>query len=116
MNSEGFPIRVVARRTGLSPHVIRAWERRYKVLEPQRSGTNRRVYSAADVEKLNLLQAAIASGHSIGRVATRSLEELRRMAAADQSDPPTVGKSKFVEACLSAVQALDERQLDSELA
>ena len=124
MKSEGFPIRVVARRTGLSPHVIRAWERRYKVVEPHRSGTNRRLYSSVDVEKLNLLQAAIASGHSIGRVASLSLEELRRMVATDRSanaltegrPPATAGKSKVVEACLSAVQSLDERQLESELA
>ncbi|HET9943126.1 MAG TPA: MerR family transcriptional regulator, partial [Terriglobia bacterium] len=124
MKSEGFPIRVVARRTGLSPHVIRAWERRYKVVEPLRSGTNRRVYSPADVEKLNLLQAAILSGHNIGRLATLTLEELRRMVATDRSEDalpegrPTsdAGKSKYVEACLSAVQTLDERQLESELA
>lgn len=116
MTTEEFPIRVVARRTGLSPHVIRAWERRYKVVEPQRSGTNRRVYSAADVEKLNLLQAAITSGHSIGRVATLSLEELRSMVASTRADSPPSVKSKFVEACLSAVQSLDARQLESELA
>jgi DNA-binding transcriptional MerR regulator/methylmalonyl-CoA mutase cobalamin-binding subunit len=119
MNSEKLPIRVVARRTGLTPHVIRAWERRYKVLEPQRSETNRRFYSAADVEKLNLLQAAIASGHSIGRVAALSLQELRRIAVTDSSHSPSpappAGKSMFVEACLSAVQTLDERQLESQL-
>ncbi len=35
------PIQVVARRTGLSPEVIRAWERRYHAvsLQPGRSGT-----------------------------------------------------------------------------
>lgn len=116
MTTEELPIRVVARRTGLSPHVIRAWERRYKVVEPRRSGTNRRVYSGADVEKLNLLQAAITSGHSIGRVATLSLEELRSMAASTRADSSPSVKSKFVEACLSAVQSLNARQLESELA
>jgi methanogenic corrinoid protein MtbC1 len=85
-------------------------------VEPRRSGTNRRVYSGADVEKLNLLQAAITSGHSIGRVATLSLEELRSMAASTRADSSPSVKSKFVEACLSAVQSLNARQLESELA
>ena len=38
-------IKVVARRTGLSAHVIRIWEKRYGAVEPERTVTNRRLYS-----------------------------------------------------------------------
>ncbi|MGB5288347.1 MAG: MerR family transcriptional regulator [Ignavibacteriaceae bacterium] len=40
-----YPIKVVSQMTGLSVHVIRAWEKRYNVVEPDRSDTNRRLYS-----------------------------------------------------------------------
>ena len=46
------PIRVVAQRTGLTPATLRAWERRYRVVEPSRSEGGQRLYSDADVERL----------------------------------------------------------------
>lgn len=49
------PIQVVTRSTGLSSDRIRAWEKRYRVVRPARSGANRRLYSDADVQRLSLL-------------------------------------------------------------
>ena len=43
-NKNSYPIKVVSNLTGLSIHVIRAWEKRYNVVVPQRSETNRRIY------------------------------------------------------------------------
>ena len=40
-------IQSVARRTGLTPHVIRIWEKRYAAVQPSRTETNRRLYSDA---------------------------------------------------------------------
>ena len=45
-------IGVVCRRTGLKSDRLRAWERRYDVVKPIRSGGNQRLYSEDDVEKL----------------------------------------------------------------
>ena len=47
-----LPIREVARETGLSPYVIRAWEKRYAVVEPVRNHSNQRLYTEAHVERL----------------------------------------------------------------
>jgi DNA-binding transcriptional MerR regulator/methylmalonyl-CoA mutase cobalamin-binding subunit len=116
-----LPIRVVSRKTGLSPHVIRAWERRYNAVVPVRSQTNRRLYSEADVEKLNLLQSAISSGHSIGRIASLPVDEIRRLIVAE---PPqaavaeerrVAGVSRHLESCIEAVKQLDETRLEAEL-
>ena len=49
-------IAVVSRRTGITQLVLRAWERRYKAVVPSRTESGRRLYSDADLEKLNLLQ------------------------------------------------------------
>jgi methanogenic corrinoid protein MtbC1 len=121
---DGFPIRVVSRRTGLSPHVIRAWERRYHVIQPHRSDTNRRLYSSADIEKLNLLMAAISTGHTIGQLARLPVEELRRLVenapsarSGEEASPRSQvsASSGYVERCMEAVRLLDERTFEAEL-
>src|SRR5215218_6409458 len=71
------PIGVVAERTGLTPDVLRVWERRYSVVEPSRSAGGQRVYSDADIERLSLLHRATRGGHNISQVATLSQEKLQ---------------------------------------
>ena len=71
-NAPEYSIKVVARRTGLSPHVIRAWERRYGAVEPERSATGRRLYSDTEIERLQALERATRAGHSIGQIAQLS--------------------------------------------
>ena len=63
------PISFVCRRTGLSKHLIRAWEKRYSAVVPKRTETNRRLYSDSDIDRLKLLSRLIAEGHSIGQIA-----------------------------------------------
>jgi DNA-binding transcriptional MerR regulator/methylmalonyl-CoA mutase cobalamin-binding subunit len=76
------PIGVVAERTGLSPDVLRVWERRYAVVEPQRSPGGQRLYSDADIARLALLNRATRGGHGIGHVARLSNEALEKMTGA----------------------------------
>ena len=64
-----YPLRAVIRRTGLSADVLRAWERRYGAIQPDRTPGGQRLYSGADVERLVLLQRATAAGHSISEIA-----------------------------------------------
>jgi DNA-binding transcriptional MerR regulator len=79
----GHPMQVVVRRTGLSPRVIRMWEKRYAAVEPTRTATNRRRYSNADIERFRLLQRAIQLGRSIGQIAMLSSDRLRDLVRED---------------------------------
>ena len=116
-----FPIGFVSLATGLSAHVIRAWERRYQAVVPRRSKTGRRLYSQADIERFSLLKRAIDLGHSISHVAGLDRETLVDLtqAAYDTPDPhpkeglhpPPDGPYAFVEACLQAIEALDGNAL-----
>ena len=72
-------IGVVARRTGLSTHAIRVWERRYGLIEPVRTPTNRRLYSDADVRLLRTLKHATDAGHSIGSISHLPLDDLQQL-------------------------------------
>ncbi len=71
------PIRVAAARAGLTPATVRAWERRYGVIEPARSSSGRRLYSEAEVRRLTLLREAVERGHRISEVAGKADAELK---------------------------------------
>jgi len=73
---EYYEISAVARLTGISSHVLRVWERRYGVVDPQRSETKRRQYTQADIQRLALLKTLVDNGHAIGSVAHLSTEQL----------------------------------------
>ena len=61
-----FSVSEVGAMTGLSPHTIRAWERRYDALRPERSRTGQRQYTAEDVDFLiRVKQLARARGLSL---------------------------------------------------
>jgi DNA-binding transcriptional MerR regulator/methylmalonyl-CoA mutase cobalamin-binding subunit len=122
----GHPMAVVARRTGLHPDVLRAWERRYAVVKPLRSPGNRRLYSESDVRRLELIVRALRLGWPIGQVASRTDAELRQLVAgAPAAEPehaparepaaPAVGAEATVERCLAAIASLDAERLRAEL-
>lgn len=78
------PIQVAALRTGLSKDVLRAWERRYQVVEPGRTDTGRRLYSDEDIERLRLLRRARGSGRVLKRLARLSDAELGSLVVEDE--------------------------------
>ena len=102
-----YPVRLVAARTGLSPHVLRAWERRYQVLTPTRSEGGQRLYSDLDIERLRLLRRLTDRGHAIGRIATLPLDVLGRLARDAEQVPelPAPSPDGAVESARATVQA-----------
>jgi MerR family transcriptional regulator, light-induced transcriptional regulator len=78
-DSPQYPVRLVALRTGLTPHLLRAWERRYGVVSPARTDGGQRLYSDLDIERLRLLRRLTDRGHAIGRIASLPVPELARL-------------------------------------
>lgn len=78
-DSPRYPIRVVAQRTGLSPHVIRVWERRYRAVTPERSDNGYRQYTEADIDRLRGLRELTEAGHGIGDVAGLAAPEIAEL-------------------------------------
>lgn len=117
------PVRVTALRTGLTPHLLRAWERRYQVVAPSRSEGGQRLYSDHDVRRLRLLRKLTDRGHSISRLASASLEELERSAQEESGArpmeittlAPDSGAEDFRLAALSAARRLDAAELHAVL-
>lgn len=74
-----YNIQIVSNLTGLSVHTLRAWEKRYQAIIPERTDNGRRVYSEKEIEKLQLLQKLCSIGHSISHIANKTTLELRNM-------------------------------------
>jgi MerR family transcriptional regulator, light-induced transcriptional regulator len=118
------PMAVVARRTGLSPDVIRAWERRHRAVEPARTRGNQRLYSERDVERLMLIRLALEAGWQIGHVASLRDEKIRALLGRLGAHPPTAvsrpeqtlrSPEDFLGLCLEDIALLDATQLQSHL-
>jgi DNA-binding transcriptional MerR regulator/methylmalonyl-CoA mutase cobalamin-binding subunit len=117
-----YTIQKAALQAGLTPHVLRAWERRYAALTPQRTPSNRRLYTDKDIERLSLLRQTVQSGHNIGRVVGLPSEELRRLIAeasaldsANEVTPSPTSASPLDEG-LRAIDKLDAWALERYLA
>lgn len=123
-------IGVAARRTGLKPDLIRAWERRYEAVTPQRSDTRRRRYSDTQIRRLRLLRQAVEGSRNIGDIAHLPDSELEELIAGDAaaaiqptaatgSGSPADDEEAVIEAilgaCTDAVRRLDARALELEL-
>ena len=80
---DAYPLRTVTTMTGLTPDLIRAWEKRYGVVTPLRGARGARLYSAADIAHLRVLGRVVAAGRAIGDVAALSATELAALAAQD---------------------------------
>jgi len=111
-----YPIRAVARMTGLSVDTLRAWERRYEAVVPGRDGRGR-AYTDHDVARLRLLADLVGRGHAIGTIATLPDAELRGLlsgadAHAARRSKPAVAN---VDPLMGALDRYDLEQLEVAL-
>jgi DNA-binding transcriptional MerR regulator len=65
---ELFPIREVSRLTGVNPVTLRAWERRYGLIQPTRTESGHRLYSQANIEAIRSILAWLERGVAVSKV------------------------------------------------
>jgi methanogenic corrinoid protein MtbC1 len=119
-------IKTVAIQTGLTQFTIRAWERRYNVVTPLRTETNRRLYSDADISRLTLLRLVTDAGHGIGQIAYLPTEELLELIGTEVTMAQSSAIAKevvsqetsvrfYIASCLAAIKQFEARALESVL-
>src|SRR5690349_25147677 len=64
----------LSRRSGVSPELLRAWERRYGLLQPTRSAGGLRLYSADDLARVEAMQRHLAEGYAAAEAAALAAE------------------------------------------
>lgn len=79
MNEQAFNIQFVSNMTGINPHTIRAWEKRYQAVVPRRDEKGRRLYSRPMIERLELLNKLVKMGNNISEVAGLDSEDLKNI-------------------------------------
>jgi DNA-binding transcriptional MerR regulator/methylmalonyl-CoA mutase cobalamin-binding subunit len=74
-----YNIQTVSELCGVSTHCIRAWEKRYQAVTPERSENGRRVYSEEELERLMMLGKLSTLGNSISLISKLPNEELKAL-------------------------------------
>jgi MerR family transcriptional regulator, light-induced transcriptional regulator len=81
----------LSRRSGVSPELLRAWERRYGLLQPTRSAGGLRLYSSDDLARVQAMQHHLADGFAAAEAAVlasrtlgRNVESIATPAAKDE--------------------------------
>lgn len=108
-----YRIGAVARLTGISPDTLRIWERRYDIVEPQRTEKGGRLYSQQDVTRLTMIKTLVDQGYAISTVANLPVEELnRRLNSSQPANLPPMGSGQH-EICVVG-QAISVRACNTE--
>lgn len=110
----------VARRTGVAVPTLRAWERRYELLDPDRSDGGHRLYRDADVARVRRMRQLMDSGWSAGAAAREVLRGPAAGSAPDSGRPdpgPTgaLGVDELVARLEAAIDAFDVAATDAAL-
>jgi MerR family transcriptional regulator, light-induced transcriptional regulator len=84
----GWRIGELGRRVGLSPDVLRAWERRYGLLRPRRSRSGQRLYAPADEARVRRMLAHMEAGYAPAVAARLALEAPAPVPAEPGRPPP----------------------------
>jgi DNA-binding transcriptional MerR regulator len=118
-------IKAVANRTGLSPFLIRAWERRYNAINPGRSDTKRRLYTDDDINRLILLRKATQLGESIRSMANLANGDLIKIignslssdnpAALNVSGQNDFTANDYLSQTLESIQKLNFDEFEAKL-
>jgi MerR family transcriptional regulator, light-induced transcriptional regulator len=108
LSSERFPIRTVATLTGVKAITLRAWERRYGLIRPERTRKGHRLYTHGDIEKIRRILTLLDRGIQISRVS-----EALTLQPAGTKTPKMSPWGAHLERMAAAVSRFDEEELDA---
>lgn len=105
MASDGvLRIGELSKRTGVSPELLRAWERRYGLLEPTRSPNGLRLYTPADVERVHQMREHLAHGLAAAEAAALT----SRPTFGHEPDTPALAPAALRDQLADALDRFDE--------
>jgi MerR family transcriptional regulator, light-induced transcriptional regulator len=111
-----YSIKAVAEATGLTVETLRAWERRYRVIEPKRGAGGHRLYTTHDVSRLRRLHETTARGHAIGKIAHLSNDALSRLLSDHPASSGDTAAQALIERILAAVSTYRWAECDQLMA
>ncbi|WP_018478413.1 MerR family transcriptional regulator [Pontibacter roseus] len=109
-----YTIKELEHLSGIKAHTIRIWEQRYNVLCPQRTDTNIRYYSDADLKTLLNISLLNEQGFKISKIARMSPEQLR-LAVQQLAEQESTSLAHHINAMVAAMVDMDEERFDKSL-
>ncbi len=108
-----YQITELEQLTGIKAHTIRIWEKRYNLIEPDRTSTNYRRYSDEQVKKLLNVTTLLSNGYKISKIAALSEKDFHLKVL----ELMTTGKedvicTTFINDLLSAMIDFDEQAFE----
>ncbi len=82
MKQTGYSIKDLEVLSGIKMHTIRIWEKRYALLNPDRTDTNIRTYNDNDLKRLLNISLLTRNGYKISKIASRNDESIRELVLA----------------------------------
>ena len=107
-----FPIRTVAKLTGINPVTLRAWERRYNLIRPQRTPKGHRLYTEQDIVRIKDVLKLLDQGISISQTKSLLDHASAQILPASVLDSGDVWQN-YQEKMLQAIEGFDEQALDN---
>lgn len=77
-----FRSAAVARMAHMPVATLRIWEQRYRAVQPAHAPSGHRLYSPADMRRVQLLRQLTRQGHAIGSIATLTTDQLQELSRA----------------------------------
>ncbi|MEG0862100.1 MAG: MerR family transcriptional regulator [Pseudomonas sp.] len=110
-----LPIREVTRLTGVNPVTLRAWERRYGLVIPQRTGKGHRLYSEEHVQRIRQILRWLNHGVAVGQV-KGLLDSTASEPATSTGNEWTLLRQNLVEAIANLAEPSLDQQLNQAMA
>jgi MerR family transcriptional regulator, light-induced transcriptional regulator len=107
-----YSIKELEKLSGIKAHTIRIWEKRYGVIDPQRTATNIRFYSDDDLKKIINVSLLNNAGIKISAIASLSNDDLgKKVRELSETDNTSVHIDQLVTSMID----LDEEKFEDEL-
>ncbi len=103
-----FSIKDLESLSGIKSHTIRIWEKRYNLLEPERTLTNIRTYKLSDLQKLLNVTLLINNGYKISKIAQYSSGTITEFVANIIADRSTKDQNHAINSLKIAMMNFDQ--------
>ena len=108
-----YSIKDLEKLTGIKAHTIRIWEKRYNVIDPDRTDTNIRRYNDSALKKILLISSLNSQGEKISKLAELSLPELHEKV--NERLSRNSGMELFIDQLVVSMVDIDEHSFSQQL-
>src|SRR6218665_3456727 len=105
-----YSIKELEQLSGIKAHTIRIWEKRYNLIQPERTPTNIRYYSDEDLKKIINISVLNNHGLKISKIANLTSENLNQQVVALSEVKST--SDLYIDQLVVAMVDLDEEQFE----